>query len=495
MMGTLSREDLNDLFPGPENFIRRKAVWQVCQSHSVFDEGSLQEAFNLTDSCTKNHSQPKASTPEKAASFNYRSPAKVVKLLSPDYVLYVDTDVAKERKKYFELAKIGKEGDFKMNRDLRCRLIRNTMTSMIAILRATGCEESKKYPDKPEIILMAKRMVQYYPMLEDRDARSPWTTVYKQLYKRLQNMRSPQKSTPGKPRNAPEKPSTISCPREPVEIDPGESTIMEGVGPEPLRLSRATTFVEQHVFGDNLPEDNGTAVRNLDTDLNTPEDSNSPPTSSPAVLAKHYKTLQTLFQKKNPNPETISHLLDLEFTARRAFMDSNTVPEESRHIVILDAYPCFKNIEHVMDELRRILDSNNSRYLSETRARWRDFCQKVQFLGVWKKILKPPMGMDEVHQAVEVLRILPSLFPSASAPPKKLKDASEALLHVLQDKEDPNTYLKKRPLSSPVLLLSPSNCLVAIGNKPTYPQTHPSPTNSPPVYGCADAHIPASRRR
>lgn len=35
-----------------------------------------------------------------------------------------------------------------------------------------------------------------------------------------------------------------------------------------------------------------------------------------------------------------------------------------------------------------------------------------------------------------------------------------------KDKEDPNTYLKKRPLTSPVLLLSPSNCLIALGNEP-----------------------------
>ncbi|CAL9702168.1 unnamed protein product [Knipowitschia caucasica] len=49
---------------------------------------------------------------------------------------------------------------------------------------------------------------------------------------------------------------------------------------------------------------------------------------------------------------------------------------------------------------------------------------------------------------------------------------SDLFLLFSKDKEDPNTYLKKRPLSSPVLLLSPSNCLVAIGNKPvcTFPK-------------------------
>lgn len=36
------------------------------------------------------------------------------------------------------------------------------------------------------------------------------------------------------------------------------------------------------------------------------------------------------------------------------------------------------------------------------------------------------------EQALEILRVLPSLFPSTSAPPKRLQDASEALVHVLE---------------------------------------------------------------
>ena len=36
------------------------------------------------------------------------------------------------------------------------------------------------------------------------------------------------------------------------------------------------------------------------------------------------------------------------------------------------------------------------------------------------------------EQALEIIHVLPSLFPSTSAPPKRLKDASEALLHVLE---------------------------------------------------------------
>ncbi|XP_076580271.1 uncharacterized protein LOC143316277 [Chaetodon auriga] len=84
-----------------------------------------------------------------------------------------------------------------MSKYLRCRLIWNTMTSMTAILRARGDGESDRYPSKPEVTAMAKRIVQYYPMLQDKGSKkTSWVTVYAQPYKRLQNVRSPQKTSP-----------------------------------------------------------------------------------------------------------------------------------------------------------------------------------------------------------------------------------------------------------------------------------------------------------
>ncbi|MEQ2227563.1 hypothetical protein ILYODFUR_038911 [Ilyodon furcidens] len=112
-----------------------------------------------------------------------------------------------------------------MSKELRCRLIRNTMTSMIAILRAKGDGESHRYPSKLEITAMAKRIVLNYPMLQDQDLKNSWVseihpindqsvlcctflllilqkankcvvqfTVYAQLNKRLKNVRSPKKT-------------------------------------------------------------------------------------------------------------------------------------------------------------------------------------------------------------------------------------------------------------------------------------------------------------
>ena len=47
-----------------------------------------------------------------------------------------------------------------------------------------------------------------------------------------------------------------------------------------------------------------------------------------------------------------------------------------------------------MDELRRIVDGTNRSYIVEVKGRWTEFCTKVQFYSVWKKVLKPPFPLD-----------------------------------------------------------------------------------------------------
>ena len=56
MMGTLSREDLRDLFPGPENFFRRKAVWRVCHVE-VSDMALTNHLCKLPEAHSEQHSQ------------------------------------------------------------------------------------------------------------------------------------------------------------------------------------------------------------------------------------------------------------------------------------------------------------------------------------------------------------------------------------------------------------------------------------------------------
>ncbi|KAL7402141.1 hypothetical protein ABVT39_010360 [Epinephelus coioides] len=438
LLHTLSRDDLRDLFPGPEHFLRRKRVWAVISPEDQnptlpdkagpVDTGPVSSPGGMSPIC------PQASTP-----LVKKTPKKTLQLPSPpEYVVYTDSELEQVRKHYFEMVSTGREGECIMSKELRCRLVRNTVTSMISILRASQQGEEVRYPTRHEITAMARRLVEYYPMLQDED--KTHMTIFKNLLKRLQNVKSTQK------RQGPTPVRGHSKKRHQIDFATSDK---EGEDYDADSSGGSTIILHQR--SGSSSDDSLTSLESQD---------------SLATQARHYNTLQAMYKKSKPNQDAVSQLLDLEFEARRAFIDCNVLKEEDRPTKILDAYPCFKELHHVMDELRRILDKGNKKFTDEVKKRWEDFCAKVQFYGVWKKVMKPPMNMDGVEHAIELVRALPTLFPSPAAPPKKIGHASEALLHVLQPTEDPTIYLQKRPLSSPLLLFDGSCCLVAIGTTP-----------------------------
>ena len=92
------------------------------------------------------------------------NPSKFVVMSNPEYVLYTDGELEQGRRSYFEQKRLGTEKIVDLSKELFCRLIRNTMCNMISIARAT---EDGRYPTRPEVNAMAKRLVEYYPMLKD----------------------------------------------------------------------------------------------------------------------------------------------------------------------------------------------------------------------------------------------------------------------------------------------------------------------------------------
>uniref|UniRef100_A0A3B5A8Q3 Si:ch211-208g1.1 n=1 Tax=Stegastes partitus TaxID=144197 RepID=A0A3B5A8Q3_9TELE len=115
---------------------------------------------------------------------------------------------------------------------------------------------------------------------------------------------------------------------------------------------------------------------------------------SQKTQARHYKTLQETYKTKKPNKATVTQVLDLEFQSRRLFIDSDAVKEQERPTKILEAYPCFREVDHVLDDLQRIIQPLNSRYMSEMKERWENFYSKVQFYAVMKKAMKPTHWME-----------------------------------------------------------------------------------------------------
>lgn len=86
----------------------------------------------------------------------------------PEYVVYTDSELDMVRSQYFERLRSGEASLSKMSKELFCRLIRNTITSMVAILRASDLGEEQMYPSKAELRAVAEQIVDYYPMLRDK---------------------------------------------------------------------------------------------------------------------------------------------------------------------------------------------------------------------------------------------------------------------------------------------------------------------------------------
>ncbi|KAJ8384278.1 hypothetical protein AAFF_G00207390 [Aldrovandia affinis] len=102
---------------------------------------------------------------------------------NPEYIVFTDSELEHVRRSYFEQKRLGTEHSVALSKELLCRLIRNTMTNMISIARAT---EDSRYPSKHEVNAMAKRLVEYYPMIKDRSSSSNTEWVLDELRRIIQ---------------------------------------------------------------------------------------------------------------------------------------------------------------------------------------------------------------------------------------------------------------------------------------------------------------------
>ncbi|KAJ8355224.1 hypothetical protein AAFF_G00084400, partial [Aldrovandia affinis] len=109
--------------------------------------------------------------------------SKFVTMSNPEYIVFTDSELEHVRRSYFEQKRLGTEHSVALSKELLCRLIRNTMTNMISIARAT---EDSRYPSKHEVNAMAKRLVEYYPMIKDRSSSSNTEWVLDELRRIIQ---------------------------------------------------------------------------------------------------------------------------------------------------------------------------------------------------------------------------------------------------------------------------------------------------------------------
>ncbi|CAG6022017.1 unnamed protein product [Menidia menidia] len=298
----LSRDDLGDLFPGPENFLKRKKLW------NFISENCENTTDQYASNCAMPPCQPETSTPISAD--------KKMKMPDPpEYFVYTDSELDMVRSRYFALLCKGKEKNDKMSKELCCRLVRNTITSMVAILRASPMGKEVRYPSKLEMRAMSQKIIDYYPMLRDDDLNMPYLTIYTKMYKRLQNMR-------GRALYHKEEWQRL--------LSSADNQDMETDWTNTSNSSDNTVRLESN---DDLSEDNSCAVGQ----------------DSLKMQARHYKTLSNMYNKSNakPNQSDVAQVLDLEFEARRALFDADVTREEDRPAKIFAAYPCFKDVRNV----------------------------------------------------------------------------------------------------------------------------------------------------
>lgn len=123
--------------------------------------------------------QPSLPTGGSGLSEEEANTSKFVTMSNPEYIVFTDSELEHVRRSYFEEKRHGTEHRVTLSKELFCRLIRNTMTNIILIARAT---EDFRYPTKHVVNAMAKRLVEYYPIIKDRSSNSEWVSQFLLLF-------------------------------------------------------------------------------------------------------------------------------------------------------------------------------------------------------------------------------------------------------------------------------------------------------------------------
>ncbi|XP_042069150.1 uncharacterized protein LOC121812077 [Haplochromis burtoni] len=247
----------------------------------------------------------------------------------PEYVVYTDSELDMVRSQYFALLHSGKEKDCKMSKELCCRLIRSTVTSMVAILHASPMSKEVRHPSKLEMRAMSQKIVNYYPMLRDADTHMPYLTIYTKLYKRLQNMKCPRRKQGsmlqrGRPRkiifSSDDTGNGTEGDLSGEASGSSDYTILD-LSKDNSNAEKASKF-QLHSTVPTQSNNNTQAspLLSKSASCSAPRAAIGPPTPDDDVAdhdslkmqARHYKTLSNMYRKPNakPNQSDVAQILD-----------------------------------------------------------------------------------------------------------------------------------------------------------------------------------------
>ncbi|KAK1174716.1 hypothetical protein AOXY_G2276 [Acipenser oxyrinchus oxyrinchus] len=173
--------------------------------------------------------------------------------------------------------------------------------------------------------------------------------------------------------------------------------------------SASAVILDASPVRSSTPERATAELQNLSDRI---DENRSTDQDSQQAQARHYRTLQEVYKRPKPNKDAVAQLLDLEFEERRAFIDSDTLKDQDRPAKIIEVYPCFKDLNHVLGELCRIVSKDNTAYIKDVKEHWDTFQSQAVFYGIMKKMMKPPMTFNTGKIYISLLFIYVILFSS-----------------------------------------------------------------------------------
>ncbi|XP_028414921.1 uncharacterized protein LOC114538008 [Dendronephthya gigantea] len=425
MLMDFSRDDLKDLFAGADKFLLRKKIWNIiekargCKEKMLESPNSakvkinqtpvvnpqtppVQKHLGISQSQLLRSPSSWLESPPSPASVDLTSSQVITPAPSPAFVVYTDNEIVCS----------AKTGD--ISQDLFNRLIRNTVSNMRSACHSLPVPRE---PTSLEMGEMAKVLCQKYPCLERASeltgSESGHLFVLSKIKKRLGNV-VPAKKRQGKVPARSNKRIKLDMPELGDSSDPLKK------GSESESSSTETT--------DGSNEDTG-------------------------LCARHYSALEREQRKCKPNPKVINKYLNLEFSSRRQLIQETK--KDERPSKILELYPCFKDPNEVVEEVRRCLKlketGNPESYMTSRVSLLEKKVDQMIYYGISKSAIQPPMSQSVDQKIVHLLKGIHVIFKGK---PKSKKLIVHDSIFIPEDNELPDVWQQTRHGNSPGLIMT-----------------------------------------
>uniref|UniRef100_A0A7M5U0S7 Uncharacterized protein n=2 Tax=Clytia hemisphaerica TaxID=252671 RepID=A0A7M5U0S7_9CNID len=444
-----TRDDLNEILPGPHNLLLRKNVLKTIQGF---------QNSNKTPPPTHNEQSP--ITPNGQLSPNELSPPLAVPLAFPQsrpkpfysttqhqppakrlimesinvssFQLYSDAEIA-----FYEGSKKPNMPD-----KLMYRLVQGTVANMITLCHQL---EHQRYPLMSELEKMAEKLCEIYPCLL---VAKSYESLYQSLKRRVQNVRPTRKPQGKKPKRSKFYRQSLLLGNENEAHTLGtetetetETTIVADLQPPAQSLESDTATVplpvrptpfsfHQSVNGNtytnllsspslSLPSFSHSAHSNFTiAGITGQNSSNEPAISEDPCYVRNLKGITSELAKRNPDVKTISMYMDLSYDQRRKEFKSLKLMERigllKNKFSVFQSYP-----QEVIHEVRRTVDRESENFAQDAVEKFGKFIESAVYFATSKlKDFVCSIMLPVQIKLLFLIPVMPTLFDNAKVKKK-----------------------------------------------------------------------------